>query len=356
MALVVVTGCGGEGGTESSVGPPVSVPASTEVPSGSTGSVEPVATPGLTEQAVSVRDGAAGGVLLSITRADGTMEFGSDGPDGSGPGPSTPIRVGSVTKILVAVSTLQLVDEGELSLDDPASDHLTRLSVPDEVTIRHLLENRSGLVDFVELAPDLVADPSRVWSPEEVMAGALDQELSFDPGSAFEYSNTNYLVLGVLVEELTGRTLDEALAAGISDPMGMDHTFLGGPDEPAGVMPSSGQGDTPYTAIATAAWAAGGLVSTAFDLHRFMTGLFSGDLISDGSLEEMTADPNGDGYGLGIYLEGDDRYGHGGGVPGYRVQLTHDTRTGATVFVATNDDSIDFAPVLGSLYDEARDG
>lgn len=302
-----------------------------------------------------LRAGGPGGVLLTIAGADGVLRYGADGPaSGEELGPESLLRVGSVTKPVVAAAVLCLVDQGALGLDDSASGHVSRVAIPDDVTVRHLLANRSGVADFVELVPELVSDPARVWSPEELIEPALLAGPVFEPGSEFQYSNTNYLVLGVLVEEATGTSLDDALRELVTGPLGMESTFLGGDGEPPDVVPAAGQGDMPYTAIASAAWAAGGLVSDAVDLGRFATGVFGGALLPATLLEEMTGDPEGDGYGLGLYDEGDGRFGHGGGVPGYRVQLTHDARSGATVFVATNDDGIDFSPVLPDLYAEAR--
>jgi D-alanyl-D-alanine carboxypeptidase len=321
------------------------------------GAFELSADPELTAAAVALRGGADGALLLSVTRPDRTVVYGTDGLAGGDPLlPDTPIRVGSVTKTFVAVKTLQLVEEGAFTLDDEVAGLIGRVNVPGGITVRHLLGQASGLPSFIELVPDLVSDPARVWTPEEILMPALGAPANFSPGDRFEYSDTNFILLGVLVEEATGQELAETLKDTIIDPLGLEHTFLGRPGDEGSTVPAAGQGEAPYTAIVSAAWATGGLVSDAVDLHVFMSALFGGALIGSESLDAMTSGVV-DGYGLGIYDMGDGRYGHGGGLPGYRVQMTYDTSSGATAFAATNNgDEVDFSTAETDLYALARRG
>jgi D-alanyl-D-alanine carboxypeptidase len=135
-------------------------------------------------------------------------------------------RIGSVTKTYTSTVVLQLYDEGLINLDDPIGKYLPGL-VPqeDKITIRHLLEMRSGLGDYnnSELAKFFEANPGRILTPEELM-----QFASFmigEPGGEFNYTNTNYILLGILIEKVTNRTFEEQVKRRILQPLGMSQTF-----------------------------------------------------------------------------------------------------------------------------------
>jgi D-alanyl-D-alanine carboxypeptidase len=230
--------------------------------------------------------------------------------------PLTPehrFHVGSVTKLFIAAAVLQLVHEGALALDGDASP-----LVPG-VTIRQLLNHTSGLPDPFE---DLVAvfEPYRrhQWDvgPHELLAGALQRPRLFPPGKGWAYGSTNYLVLGLLVEETTGATLRQELKRRIIEPL-----ELGATDLPADIRDSAGLArgylppDNPLIpgpALVDAteldfpfSWAGGGIASTARDVARFLQALLGGELLPPRLRAEMlTTVPSGweesDAYGLGI--------------------------------------------------------
>ncbi len=258
---------------------------------------------------------------------------------------------------------LQLVDDGLVDLDAPVSDYVTRLATPEGVTVRDLLQHTSGIANYtddVSFVSRAVADPERAWTPEETFALVADKDALFEPGSRFSYSNTNYLVVGVLIEEVTGSPFAEVLRARVLEPLGLTATYVAGFEEGPEPFPAytrllgaSRPIDFAYTAIATDAWAAGAIVSSIGDLATFMAALFDGRVVSQASLDAMTGDLRSD-YGLGIIeFSVGDVYGHGGGIPGYGTLVMHAPETGSTaVWVVTND-AIDIsrtiAPVAASI-------
>ena len=172
-----------------------------------------------------------------------------------------------------------------------------------------------------------------------------------EPDQRFSYSNTNYILLGQLIEQLDGTDLNTALHNRITGPS--DWSSPASP--PATTPPRSvvaagwspgilaGDPDADYASIASGAWAAGALISTVGELATFLTALFAGDLISEESLTEMTT-TGPDGYGLGLFVAGFDPdqsgYGHNGAIFGYTATMAIDPATGDTVVVATNNDEL----------------
>jgi D-alanyl-D-alanine carboxypeptidase len=206
---------------------------------------------------------------------------------------STPSRVGSLSKPFVAAMVLQLVDEGRVDLDSPLGDYLPDTPVGAEVTIRDLLRHHSGLPDYTvrgDFEEDTLADRERRFEPGELLA-YIEPVAPGPAGERFAYSNTNYVLLGQLIEHLDGVDLNTALRARITEPLDLEVTRIdnGEPSAVAGLASGwspgvvSGQPDAPYASIATGAWAAGGLVSTTGELATFLAALFDGEVISSAS-------------------------------------------------------------------------
>jgi D-alanyl-D-alanine carboxypeptidase len=323
----------------------------------------------LAEQAGRVSIPSSGGAfMVAVGVAGGEVEYAADGtdPEGIPPTPDSPFRIASITKVLTSLIVLSLVDEGLVDLDTPAVDYVSRVPVPEEVTIRDLLQHTSGIPEFFD-DPYLevwLAEPSRIWMPEETIALIVGEDPVFPPGSEWHwgYSNTNYIVLGVMIEEVTGRSLADELRRRITEPLGMTQTYLAGFEDgadPIGAYASFSPREPAqpiafdFTSIATSAWAAGGVVSTARDLHILFTGVFDGQIVSPERLTEMTGVPgvvrisengNQSDYGLGIQVW--DRFGgrsveglvgHRGDVVGYQSLVVHAPATGMTaIWLATN--------------------
>jgi len=303
------------------------------------------------------RDGA---LIVAVVGSDGSTSFATDGSDAEGDEPAldAAFGIGSLTKMFTSAVVLQLVGQGLVELDAPASDYVTRLSIPEGVTVRNLLQHTSGIPNFTDDAEAWArgfTEPERTWTPADTYSLVEGEDLLFNPGAQFSYSNTNYAVLGVLIEEVTGSSYADALAARILEPLDLNGTYLAGFQE--GVEPFGAytrvEGslvpiDFPYTSIATGAWAAGGMVSTVGDMTTFMESLFDGHIITQESLDAMTEDPYDD-YGLGIFKYPwlGEVYGHGGGIPGYGTLIMHSPDSGVTALWVITIDEFD----IGSTFD-----
>ena len=193
--------------------------------------------------------------------------------------------ISSVTKTMVAAAVLQLVEEGKLNLNDSVEDWLPGL-VPrgDRITIEQLLAHRSGLYNYTD-SPRLNTDSTRFeltpgWKPLAILRLATNEAPVHAPDTQSSYSNTNYIVLGLIVERITGKPLDKVLQQRIFAPAGMNDTSLATArvTDPPRVHGYAGQQDVTHDDL-TLAWAAGGVVSSARDLDAFLRGLTSGQLL-----------------------------------------------------------------------------
>ncbi|WP_290055826.1 serine hydrolase domain-containing protein [Amycolatopsis solani] len=244
-------------------------------------------------------------------------------------------RAGSVTKTFVATIVLQLVGEGRVKLDAPVERYLPGLLPDRRITVRQLLQHTSGLYNYTE---DLdLSDPEvlrhRGAEPAELVAMALKHPALFPPGTSWSYSNTNYIVAGMLAERVTGHPLDASIAHRITRPLGLHDTYLprrGDEKLPAphavGYAPIGGKLVDFSDFDATIAGAAGGLISTPADLDRFYGALLGGRLLRPAELAEMRRTVPADlgvpgaGYGLGlgsIPVSCGEFWGHQGGIIGF---------------------------------------
>jgi D-alanyl-D-alanine carboxypeptidase len=271
-------------------------------------------------------------------------------------------RAASITKMLVATVVLQLEEEGRLKLDDAVAGHLPRRlpisKMLDGVTVRHLLSHASGLPDSgrsPELTEALVDDTGHRWTVDEVLRIVAKREPEFSPGSGYDYSNTNYLVLGELIEGVTGKPWHTEVRERILDPVRMASSYLAGVEEPTGPL-TPGYFDldndgvtqkvpAPWPALETSEGPAGALVSTAPDLMRFLKAFTAGELVPRAAVQKMT-EPGSfasrhSGYGMGVEVLQPDlenrAWGHGGLVPGYRAILWHVPSEKTSVVVLTNE-------------------
>lgn len=294
------------------------------------------------------------GALLFAVLSDDRVTTGSNGSDAAGNAPTADdaFRVGSITKSFTAMAALTLVDDGAVDLDASASDYVTRVPVPEDVTVRNLLEHRSGIFSYTETPgffDATFADPGRLWTPEDAFAWAADEPQLFEPGSEFSYSNTNYVILGILIEQVTGQPYHEVLRERIHEPLGLSSTYLAAYEDGPEVFDPFDDEVGPgydYTSIASGAWAGGGLVSSAADLHMVFTALSDGRIVSTELLNEMTS---GEGYGLGLELHG-IAFGHSGAIDGYEAFLAHSPEHGVTGFLATTAPGLDMTYAIQQLF------
>lgn len=281
--------------------------------------------------------------------------------------PQNTTRIGSVTKTFTTAAVFQLVEEGVLDLDDPIERW-----VPgwwEGPTVRHLLGHSSGIVSYNYVGG---FDAARPWTPEQLVQWAWDQEptLRFEPGTDWEYSNTNYVLLGQVIEAATGRSYAEVLAARFLGPLALDDTRLAGSGDVDPRLVRSYEG-APPTDISDSAdpsmgWAAGGMVSTPEELARWTVALYGEDVLAEGSHALMVTPggltgPDESQYGLGAFYEGDGKdviYGHTGGIAGYLTFAYYLEDPGVALVVMANRNPADlraasswgWAAILGVDY------
>jgi D-alanyl-D-alanine carboxypeptidase len=278
------------------------------------------------------------GMQATIRRADGKTWSGASGTTDLGRKqalqPEHILRVGSITKTFTAVIILKLVEDGYLELDDPLSKWYPDFPNAEKITIRQLLDHTSGIPEFIPKVLMKSIIPSTTWQPEEIVKIAAGEKPLFTPGSAFSYSNANYVLLGLIAEKMTGKSAAELLHEMIVDPLGMQHTyFIPYEPAPATLVPGWDRDLSHFpgmldigvknTSWATAAYTSGALASNASDLATFYENLFTGALLSPAMLKEMTVygdAPNPGfaeqtGYGLGLMqldIDGQELVGHVG--------------------------------------------
>ena len=264
--------------------------------------------------------------------------------------PSMFMRIGSETKTFLVTAVLQLVDEGKLSLDDPIGKYLAGVPNGDAITIRQLAGMRSGLPDYTDnprFWQKFSDDKSAGWRPEDLLSFAYSEPVLFDPGAMFNYSNTNTILLGLLIEKLTGTPLPDVIKDRILTPLALTSTYF--PRDATFATPHA-QGYTSQagavTEIATDwnpswAWAAGAMISNVPDLGRWAKEVATGTLLSPESQAERVAFQDGDGgrYGLGLW-ELDGWVGHGGDLPGYQSLTVYNAAADTTIVVLVNTDII----------------
>jgi D-alanyl-D-alanine carboxypeptidase len=303
----------------------------------------------------------------------------------------TPMKVtdrlllGSVGKTYVSAVALQLVHEGKIGLHDPVAKYfgsepwLKRIAYSDRMTVRQLMTHTSGLVRY-ELNPkftaDLSANPDKVWSPEDRLAYLFDAQPPFAPGEGWEYSDTNYIVLGMIVERAGGAPYYDQLKARILRKHGLNDTIpVEGRTVPglvqgyAGVNNPFGGSDEmirdgKFAVNPQFEWTGGGLAVTATDLARWAALLYQGKVIVPSLMDDLL-----DGvpaklgpetkYGLGVIIRPTQfgtTYGHSGFMPGYQTDVMYFPQLKLSIAVQVNSSAPRSTgrPLRGFLTDFAQ--
>jgi len=262
-------------------------------------------------------------------------------------------RIGSATKPFTVTALLQLVDEGKVGLDDPISKYLDGITDGDQITLRQLAGMRSGLPEYSSTEAFLaayLADPQAPLTPEQLLGYVSGQPLNSTPGTQFEYSNTNIIALGLVIEKVTGNSLRDTITTKILKPLGLTHTvFPVGNEFPE----PHARGYTNQTADGSVAdatdynpswgWAAGSMISTLDDLRQWVPALVKGDLLSEKTQKErLKALPFAEGddhakYGLGLF-NFNGWIGHNGSLPGYKSVTVYLPEEDTTLVVLINTD------------------
>lgn len=280
-----------------------------------------------TLQRLVARNHGKGGGTVRISNANGVIWEGAAGkmagPQSAGMTPDTPYEVASITKAVTAATIMRLIEDGKLTLDTTLAQVLPASEIrgfDGNITIRQLLSHTSGLPDYWTdgrrdregnnaFLRAFLAEPGKSWTPQEILSYA--REISAKrPGGRFHYSDTNYVLLGLIIERITGRPLHRVFRKMIFDPLKMNDTWLTYHEPQRGAEPShrfEDEEDMHALPRQSADWAGGGLMSTNGDLEKFLRGLASGKLFKKpDTLETMRneAVPVGEegiSYGLGLY-------------------------------------------------------
>ncbi|MFJ4191854.1 serine hydrolase domain-containing protein [Kitasatospora sp. NPDC089509] len=286
------------------------------------------------------------------------------------------VRIGSNTKSFTAVVVLQLVAEGKVGLEANVDTYLPGLVRGDgidgrNITVHQLLQHTSGLPDYVDQQA-VLKDPQRYAEPRELLDAALTHKAQFAPGTQWAYSNTNYLLAGMIIQKVTGRPLGEEITKRVINKIGLRHTYFPVPGDmtiheahPKGYQRTADGSLRDYTELDPSwGWAAGAMVSTNTDLTRFYEALLGGRLLPAAQLAQMRttvpADSLGAGhrYGLGLISRplpcGGLSWGHGGGIPGFATfgGTTDDGRS-VNVAVTTIPGDEDTGKHVDQTVDEA---
>ncbi|RFA11124.1 D-alanyl-D-alanine carboxypeptidase [Subtercola boreus] len=334
-----------------------------------------------------MKDNAIPGVVVLITspsKGDFTAEFGT-AELGSDVAMSIDdhVRVGSNTKTMTGTVILQLEQEGKLSLSDPISKFRPDVPGGENITLAELAEMRSGLYSYTSDAgfnATLDSDPQKAWTPDELLAIAFSHPVNAAPGTEFEYSNTNTVLLGTVIEKVTGMSASEAFDERIFTPLGLKNTSLPAaadssiPDphahgyqfgtnvstidsyavpeaEQAGALDGTVKPVDQTKANPSWAWTAGGAISTPNDLAVYVKAMVGGGLLDDAEQKARfdsvqpidPANPNV-GYGIGIAQFAPGIYGHDGQLPGFSSFMAYDVTTGDTIIIGCN---LSASPVTG---------
>lgn len=319
-------------------------------------------------------------VLLRTPEGDFTVSYGTTelGTD-STPTAGTHFRIASNTKTITAALIVLLAEEGKLKLDDPVSKYVANVPNGDKITITDLLDMRSGLYNYTnapELSESMDKDPARAHTPADLLAIAFKRPPDFQPGVEYEYNNTNYALLGLIIEKAAAKPLAEVMRERLFGPLGMKETYLPASGDitlPEPYAHGYGYGsvatvltdDEPYppdiVAAARAgtlnpadftgvnhsfAWAAGGAISTANDMATWIEALVSGKVLDaeyqrkwSGSFKPQDPDkPHGQEYGYGMVRLSwgpNTIYFHGGETVGYNSKISYDPGNRTTLIIWT---------------------
>lgn len=338
--------------------PPAGAPSAT---------LNPTITATLDKTIKSVRSqGAFPGIAVSVVFPDGSMWTGASGS--AVLSSRTPVTadtlfsVGSISKTFVAALTLRLAQRGTIGLDDALSKYVPTYPNASHITLRQLLDHCSGIRDVFTspgMADAILSDPSRIWTVDEVLARI--GKPYFAPGRGYQYSNTNYILLGVAIEKATNQTIAALVRSEFLDPLGLKNTwfqpqekvastafahgYMGPSSKPRDI--SAGQKMLPFNSEATVAGPSGGFVSTATDMARWASALYGGGVLDQATLASMidvsATLPYGPTYPYGLGFEQTTiakrmAWGHRGHLDGFRSAMWYLPDYRITIVVLTNDE------------------
>jgi D-alanyl-D-alanine carboxypeptidase len=280
--------------------------------------------------------------------------------------PTDRMLAGSVGKTFAAATALQLIKEGKIGLDDKIEKYLgsepwfTRLPNARDITVRQLMNHTSGLVRYEfkeQFTKDLTANPEKVWKPAELLAYLFDKKAPFEAGKGWDYSDTNYIVLGMIIEKVTGRKFYEEANKRLLKPLKLTNTITQDGPRLKGVVQGYAGPNNPFGGTDAMIvkgkfvinpqfeWTGGGYASTAQDLARWAKMFYEGKAFSlellpqvlDGVAAPMLGRETK--YGLGVIIRKTTlgtSYGHSGFFPGYMTDMMYFPEKKIAVAVQVN--------------------
>jgi D-alanyl-D-alanine carboxypeptidase len=273
---------------------------------------------------------------------------------------ATHYEIGSITKQFTAAAIVQLYEAGKVDLDAKVSTYVVSAPHASEITVRELLTQTSGLPDYLD-GPDIDVADKKPATFDDLMGRIAGKPLDFVPGTHWAYSNTNYVILGKIIEAVSHERYEDYVRRHFLLPLGMSQTFTVGdeiniPEMAMGYDPSTG---TLRPAIGTIGqsfgWSAGDLVSTAGDVAKWDAALRSGKVVSPKGYAlmtqaQITSTGDATGYGFGLFvdsLDGQPRIGHTGGDPSFTAANEYFPKQTFTVIALTNLGEVDGHPEAG---------
>lgn len=268
-------------------------------------------------------------------------------------------RIGSISKTFTAVMIMQLIEEGKLKLDSKLSAFYPTIKNSDVITIAQILNHHSGIRSYTD-DPKIFKNHLKPQSFETILAMIVSYDEEFKPGSRGKYSNSNFYLLGHIIEELTGTSYQDNLKSRITNKLGLNNTYYGGDI-------STDNNEVHSYALNDDKWiistesdmsiphGAGAIVSSTADLNIFINGLFNGKLISESSLASMTEIE--DGFGKGIFdrnMTGIVGFGHGGAINNFRSMLNYQPATKVSLALLTNGLDIDQGKIIKTVLKASR--
>ena len=321
------------------------------------------------------------GVSVAIAWDDGRAWAGTTGSanvaDDVPMTTGTAFAFASVSKTFTAAVVLQLVDEGKVGLDRPAAEYLPEYGLDNRITVRMLMDHRSSLPDFFsnsKIDKALQADKRATWTPER--AWRYVPKIRPKPGTVYDYSNTNYLLLGELVKNVTGNPLSAEVRTRLLDPLQLNTAWYQVAEKPRAtgatgyrltrtasglvVRPVAGRSNVmPFRSVVSAAGGAGSIAGTATDAARWMQAYGSGQLVSPKTYRAMIADSKYTKamhaivtYGLGVQvitIEHQKTLGHSGRYLGFQNTVRYLRGPGISIAILTNQNTYDPAVLMHRL-------
>lgn len=275
-------------------------------------------------------------------------------------------RIASISKTFIATIALQLQEEGLLDLDDTLDKYITSPAVPNAniITLRQLANMSSGLFDYTddeEFDALQTADPLREWTPAELVEFGIRHEPYFAPGTSYHYSNTNFILLGMIIESVTGNSVQEEVSARIAEPLKLPNTYLATqttmPEYSSHGYKLGGDGSTiqDITTISPSyAGSAGAIISNINELKTWVEALGKGTLITPESHDEQFTwvdEPDSPitKYGLGVMKVG-NFIGHEGHIDGFNSVAMYLPSNGAVIVVMQNLNPSATAGIAGTIF------